>query len=320
MNKTLKNILIASGTAAVFAATTSHFVTKAFVSEAIDRKEPRILKKVRYKLSDGFRKTEAYENSKSASKKLESFITENIYIESFDGTVLAGHYYPCDNAERTVLAMHGWRSTWSMDFCAIADFWHESGCNILFAEQRAQGNSDGDEIGFGLTERFDCFEWINWLNENKSDTLPIYLAGVSMGASTVLMASGFDLPENVHGIIADCGFTSPDAIFKHISDRHLIIPYKLRKKHIDSICQQKLNTYAGSYSTLDALKNNTVPVLFIHGTADTFVPISMTYENYSACTAPKTLFTVPGAEHGMSYCQDKDGYEKTVLDFFEKYD
>jgi len=66
------------------------------------------------------------------------------------------------------------------------------------------------------------------------------------------------------------------------------------------------------------MQNCKVPILFIHGTDDNFVPIEMTYENYKACTAPKKLFIVPGAEHGMSYVMDKDGYENAVKLFWNE--
>ena len=88
------------------------------------------------------------------------------------------------------------------DFGTIADFWAENGCSVLYADQRGQNNSGGEYMGFGLVERYDVLDWINWAIEQCGKELPIYLAGVSMGATTVLMASGLELPDNVHGIAA----------------------------------------------------------------------------------------------------------------------
>ena len=217
--------------------------------------------------------------------------------------------------------MHGWRSSWTRDFGLAADFLHENGCHVLFVEQRGQNNSGGDHMGFGLTERYDCRDWIDWVNEQKGGTLPIYLYGISMGASTVLMTAGFPELKNVHGIIADCGYTSPHEIWKHVVNNNLHLNYnEWISKIADDICREKIQFGSRDYSCLVALENNKIPVLFIHGTDDDFVPIEMTYENYAACASPKKLFIVPGADHGMSYFMDREGYEAAGLDFWRQYD
>ena len=215
--------------------------------------------------------------------------------------------------------MHGWRSSWSQDFGTIAPFWFENDCAVLFAEQRGQGNSGGNYMGFGLLERYDCYDWINWVNERTDAKLPIYLGGISMGATTVLMTGGLELPNNVKGIAADCGFTSPHAIWKHVVESNFRIPYGIYSRAAKDLCKRKIKESA-NYSTVDALQNCKVPVLFIHGTDDNFVPINMTYENYKAYQGEKKLFIVPGAEHGMSYIVDKNGYEDAVKCFWYNYD
>lgn len=134
-----------------------------------------------------------------------------------------------------------------------------------------------------------------------------------MGATTVLMAAGLPLPSNVKGIIADCGFTSPEDIWKHVMEKNIHVPYHpIRRAMADSFCKKKIQSGAREYSTIEAMRHCRVPVLFVHGTDDHFVPIKMTYENYKACVAPKRLFVVPGAEHGMSYFLNKEAYEREV--------
>jgi fermentation-respiration switch protein FrsA (DUF1100 family) len=212
--------------------------------------------------------------------------------------------------------MHGWKSSWSNDFAMISEFWRANDCDIIYAEQRGQGNSGGDYMGFGLMERFDCFEWAKYISENYSKDIPIYLVGISMGASTVLMASNLGLPQNVRGIIADCGFTSPHAIFKHVVVNNLKIPYGVVGVFEDNLCRKKIRLGSKDYSTKMALRECNIPVAFIHGTDDHFVPVEMTYENYKICASPKKLLVVPGADHGLSYRIDKAAYEKFVLDFW----
>ena len=141
-----------------------------------------------------------------------------------------------------------------------------------------------------------------------------------MGATTVLMAAGEKLPKNVHGITSDCAFTSPQAILKHVANNNLHIAYGLYGGLVELLFRQKLQRAADEYSTVEALKENTIPVLLIHGANDHFVPVEMTYENYRACAGPKRLFIVPSAEHGMSFCEEEENYKNTVLSFWKEFD
>ena len=217
--------------------------------------------------------------------------------------------------------MHGWRSTWADDFGLIADFWHDNDCTVLYVEQRARGDSEGEYICFGLQERYDCLAWINYVNERTGGSLPIYLCGVSMGATTVLMTAGMKLPSTVKGIVADCGFTSPDQIWQYVAKNKIHIPYgRMTSNFANSISKEKIGLTADDYSTIEAMKECNVPVLFVHGTDDGFVPIEMTYQNYKACIAPKQLFVVPGAEHGMSYIENKLEYEQMFKKMWDDYD
>ena len=308
----------AAGLAGLCAA--SYSITHYLMRVAMDRKEPKSMTKTMGKLARAKNNKDLVSMLQAYSEKLEQTVTEEVEITAHDGTKLVGHWWPCANAKRVVIAMHGWRSTWSQDFGIVADHWHDNGCSILFAEQRGQNNSGGSYMGFGLTERYDCRDWAEWVNENTDTLLPIYLGGVSMGATTVLMAAGLDLPDNVAGIVADCAFTSPKAIWKHVVEHNLHLSYGLHSAAANDLCKKKIRMGAGEYSTTDALKNTTIPVLFIHGTDDHFVPVEMTYENYKACASEKQLLIVPGAEHAMSYLVDKNAYEDAVVAFWKKYD
>jgi len=216
--------------------------------------------------------------------------------------------------------MHGWRSSWSRDFGVIAPFWHDHGCSVLYAEQRGQGESEGEYMGFGMLERYDCLKWAQWANENNPDNLPIYLVGLSMGATTVLMTGDLELPENVRGIMADCGFTSAHDIWKHVAEENLHLHYGLYATAANDLCKKRISIGSRECSTVDVLKQCKVPVLFIHGADDNFVPVRMTYENYAACSSEKHLLIVPGADHAMSYCVEQDRYEKAAKDFWKTYD
>lgn len=325
MNKRTKKLLIGSGAAAAgicAMGAASYAATNYLVKIAMDRELPNVknLNKAKehvrgFKDSNGF-----YDRLESAGQLLESRCAETVTVHSFDGKRLVGHWYPTENAQRIIIAMHGWRSSWSKDFGVISEFWHDNRCSVLYVEQRGQNKSGGDYIGFGLLERYDCLEWVKWANQRNANNLPIYLCGVSMGATSVLMATGLELPDNVHGVIADCGFTSPHEIWKHVVENNLHLSYGIMTKTASDICKKKIRLGTKAYSAVDALENCTVPVLFIHGTDDHFVPVEMTYRNYKACASPKRLMIVPGADHGMSYAVDTPAYQKAVKDFWDEFD
>ncbi len=246
--------------------------------------------------------------------------TKAVTVTSADGTRLQGHWLPARNPKRIVIAMHGWRSDWMQDFGMVWEFFLRQGCSVLYAEQRGQNNSDGKYIGFGVLERHDCLEWTKWAVAQSGGTLPVYLAGVSMGATTVLMASDLALPEQVKGVIADCGFTSIQAIGNHVVKNNLHLHLPMTNRMMDSLCKKRLKVGAGEHTTMQSLKNTRLPVLLVHGQADSFVPVSMSYENYGCCRSSRELLVVPGADHGMSYYLEPKRYEDAVLRFWEKYD
>ena len=187
--------------ATAVASATAYLTTRLLTREALDRDEPRVFQKAGNLISGTQSGNAFQEELRKAAEKLAQKENETVEITGHDGVPLVGHWIPCENAKRVIIAMHGWRSAWYKDFGMVSNFWERNGCSVLYAEQRGQGNSGGDFIGFGPIERYDCLDWIHWVSKRCGTELPIYLCGVSMGATTVLMAAGLDLPENVHGIM-----------------------------------------------------------------------------------------------------------------------
>lgn len=318
--KVLKTSAVALGTAAV-ALGGAFGIADLFVSIALDRRPPKILDAVDRHIGGSKKKDDALTKSiQEAALCLQAHENEIVRITAHDGTPLVGHFIPAPQPRRVIIAFHGWRSKWYKNFGLQSKFWYEDGCSVLYVEQRGQNESGGAYMGFGMTERYDCLDWINFIIGKCGAELPIYLAGVSMGAATVLMASGLALPENVHGILADCGYTSPRAIFRHVAQKNLHIGYGVKGKIADEIYKHKLRMDPGACSAVQELRRATVPVLFIHGTADRFVPIEMTFENYLACASPKELLVVPGAGHTYCCAVDPERYRKTEEEFFAKWD
>ena len=308
--------IAAAGVTAVGAVT--YGTTGYLMKIAMDRKLPSIpyMDRAKKMLSGGMPDVHQLQDMAIAAQKLEATPHTVVMIEAHDGQQLVGHWFPNKRAKRVIVAMHGWRSGWSSDFGIVADFWNHNECSVLYCEQRGQGNSGGEYMGFGLIERHDCLSWCHWVNSYVQNQMPLYLVGVSMGATTVLMASDLDLPQNVCGIIADCGFTSPKDIWKYVAEHNLHLSYRIYGNAADRFCRRKLQVDSGSCNTMKCLKNAKAPVLLIHGTEDRFVPVEMTYQNYRACTSPKQLLIVPGAGHGMSYFVEQNRYQQAVKSFF----
>ena len=310
-------ILVAGLTAAGAA---SRGVTRHLVKVAVDRELPGGVSSRTRRRFKGSGDDAAFLNAmEEGGRRLAARTGRTVEILARDGVRLVGHWLPCSQPKRVVVAMHGWRSSWNRDFGMIADLLYDSGCSVLYAEQRGQGSSGGKYMGLGSLERWDCVDWARWA-EKQAGGLPVYLAGVSMGATTVLMAAGLGLPKAVRGIVADCGFTSPQEIGRHILGNNLHLSYERRIDAADGICRRKNRVGFCGCSSVEAMRKNKLPVLFIHGAKDSFVPVSMTYENYDACAGPKQLLIVPEADHGMSYYLAPERYQAALKAFWEKYD
>ncbi|MGN0335550.1 MAG: alpha/beta hydrolase [Lachnospiraceae bacterium] len=242
---------------------------------------------------------------------------ETVEITSFDGIRLMGKYYQVREGAPIVIFFHGYRCTGLRDGNGLLQLCRKNGYNTLIITQRAHGASGGRTITFGIRERYDCREWIRYCVKRFGSDQKIVLAGISMGASTILMAAGPDLPENVKGIMADCGFSSPKAILKAVI-KQMKLPVEITYR----ITRLGGKLFGGfdveEYSAVEAMKCCKTPVLLIHGDEDLFVPCSMSRECYEACSAKKRLLLIPRAGHGLSYCVDSGKYEEAVLQFLEE--
>jgi len=167
----------------------------------------------------------------------------------------------------------------------------------------------------GIREYRDCLSWLAFMQQHFSPEQKIILTGISMGAATVMMASDKSLPENVIGILADCGYNSPKAIIQTII-KGMGIPVWLGYPFVKLGAKVFGHFDLEETSPEEALKNCTVPVIFFHGETDDYVPCEMSRICYEACASRKKLVTVPGAGHGLSYPVDPEGYFCALREFF----
>ena len=246
---------------------------------------------------------------------------EHIELTARDGIRLCGYYLPAETqSDRLVIGLHGYTSEGLGSFAAHAHFFHEQGFDVLILDLRAHGQSEGEYIGFGVLDRYDCLDWINYVEERFGGKKRILLHGTSMGATTALMTLGFDnLTDNVKGVISDCAFTSPYDVFAHILKRDYHLPPFPVMNINNVMCRKKAGYGFNDYSTLTALRKTDRPVLIIHGASDNFVPLRMSRENAEACAAPHEFVIVPNAGHGASYYENTGLYEEEELRFIENY-
>ncbi len=243
---------------------------------------------------------------------------ENVEITSHDGIKLCGKYFHVRDDAPVEIGFHGYKSNSMRDFCGGAELCFEKGINLLLVDQRAHGKSGGRTISFGVNERLDCKKWVNYVSERFGKDTKIILTGVSMGASTILMASELDIDKNVRCIVADCPYSDQSKIIKRICAKRKYSPrfvYPFIKFSAKVFGRFNLE----SCSPLAAVKKTKIPILFIHGLSDGYVPSEMSKELYDACASEKQLLFVPGADHAMSFATDENKYRKTVFDFYDKH-
>ena len=245
---------------------------------------------------------------------------ENIFLPSYDGLRLHGRLLQQPGAKGTILLFHGYRSSWVIDFSIVLPYYFSLGYNLLAVDERAHGESEGTYITFGVRERHDVATWVAYAAMHFGPAHPLILDGLSMGAATVLLASDLELPPSVRGIIADCGFSSPYEIMKSVFRAHCRwLPAGPFLALTDVFTRLFAGFSLKGASTLDAVAKTKLPILFIHGTGDTFVPCSMTQAAYDACAAPKQLVLVPDAGHGCSYLVDRPRVQAALAAFLSKY-
>lgn len=252
-----------------------------------------------------------------ARQWLRDHNAQEVSVQSFDGLTLRGQWVPAPEPKATIILFHGYHTHYIHDFAGIFSLYRSMGLNLLLVRQRAHGESGGRYITFGVRERKDVLRWVEFHNRaHGMDN--VFLGGMSMGASTVLFAAGEDLPPNIRGITADCGFSSPAEILGHIIRKDFHLPPKLVLPLMEVWARALGGFSFWECDSRKTLSRSEVPVLFIHGKADTFVPSQMSQAGYDVCADRSELHLVEGAGHGRSYLCDPDGLTRALADFFNR--
>jgi dipeptidyl aminopeptidase/acylaminoacyl peptidase len=252
---------------------------------------------------------EQWANETKALEKQEFSIT------SFDGLTLYGNFYEYQNGAPIEIMFHGYRGSALRDLSGGVQRCFKLKRSALIVDQRAAEKSDGNVISFGVNEHKDCLKWIDFAINHFGSDVKLILTGISMGASTVMMAAGHNLPQNVIGVLADCGYSNQKHIIQKEIERR-----KLPKEASYFFVKAGAKIF-GHFDLEEitpeaALKKCTVPVIFFHGENDQFVPCEMSRICYDACNSKKMLITIENAGHGLSYPVAPEKYVAALKEFF----
>lgn len=250
-------------------------------------------------------------------KESETIPHEELSIRSYDGIRLYGRYYAMKNDAPLVIFFHGYHGVSAWDGYGFFKICRNNGINLLMIDERAHGKSESDIITFGLKERHDCKLWTEYAIKRFGENTDIILAGVSMGAASVLMASELGFPQNVRYIISDCGYSEPAAIIKE-TIKMMKLPVKPLYYFVNLGAKLFGHFDLEETTAVNAVKKVKIPVLFIHGRCDNIVPVYMCEELYQNCAGRKEMVLIEGANHANSAMTDYAAYEKAVMEFVGK--
>ena len=258
----------------------------------------------------------AREETKSFLEKSDGFKVKSTSDDGYE--LIAACFRQAEpEGKPWVILLHGYTG-WKEEMYHYAAKYYEKGFNILCPDLRCQGESDGDFIGMGWTDRYDVLDWIGKITDSYPDA-EIVLHGESMGASCAVMMSGMELPDNIKCVISDCAFTDSVSMFRKQLRDWFSIP------DIGFIGSARLwLRIRGGYdlkeaSTINEIKKSDTPTLFIQGDQDRIVPVSSAEELYDSLNAEKDIMIVEGAGHAQSCYKDPDAYYDRVFGFIDRF-
>lgn len=244
---------------------------------------------------------------------------ESADIISFDGLRLHADFLRGESGTKvTMIFCHGYKSEAAFDFAAMYDFYRSLGYNLVYLNMRAHGKSGGKYIGFGVLDRFDVQSWAKKVAELFPDT-SIFLHGMSMGAASILQSADLELDPAVCGIIADCGFSSTNEVFRNLVGGLYHLP---ATPFVDIF--EAVNRMTAGYGFTDAdsvrsMERSRLPLAYICGDCDRYVPLDMAMRIYNACVQDKVLLIAEGAGHAASFMTENEKYRNLITEFINTH-
>lgn len=251
-------------------------------------------------------------NSENALK--DTFILSNSGIRLHAYHLAASH-----PTKKTAVLVHGYTDN-AVRMLMIAQLYNQKlGYNVLLPDLQNSGLSGGDHFQMGWLDRIDVMKWMDVANKTFGDSTKMVVHGISMGAATTMMVSGEKQASYVKCYIEDCGYTSVWDEFTHKLKDGFGLPSFPLMNITSYLCKQKYGWSFKDASALEHVKKCELPMLFIHGDADTYVPTRMVNELFASKQGDKELWIVPGAIHAMSYRDNTQEYTERVKNFTDRY-
>ena len=260
---------------------------------------------------------EAKEQMKLENNKWLEENASDVYIES---KKLRLHSYEVKAKKESkvwVIAVHGYTDSAYFMVGAAKQFLNY-GYNVLMPDLRAHGKSEGRYIGMGWPDRLDLMQWIDYLIATYGN-IKIILYGISMGAATVMMTSGERLPSNVRVVIEDCGYTSAWEEFAYELKTLFHMPTFPALYNANLITKIRAGYSLKKASAIKQIKKSKLPMLFIHGDQDKFVPFYMLDKLYESANCKKEKLVIKNAGHAEAQWIEPEKYWHTVRKFIKKY-
>lgn len=249
---------------------------------------------------------------------LETADRQTLTAQTADGyRLVAEEFHPEAQSSRWVLLLHGYTG-WKEAMYPIAMEYVQRGFHALVPDMRCQGESEGDFIGMGWTDRLDNMIWISHILEEDPQA-QIVIQGQSMGAACALLMSGEELPENVKAVVSDCAYSDAYEMFEKQMWEWFHLPSFPLLPLANLMLQLRGGYDLKNASPIEAVADSRIPTLFIHGLEDEMIDPQMTRDLYEAASCPKQLLLVEGAGHAQSQDKDPQLFYGTIFEFLEQY-
>jgi alpha-beta hydrolase superfamily lysophospholipase len=266
------------------------------------------------------RKPMHVERCREGYREFDAMEKENVWIESFDHHKLHGYFIKNKKEKKVVISFHGYNTEARKEY-PLHHSYYSDGYTVLIVDQRGVGRSRGGFITMGLLERWDCLRWIDYVVGRYGGDVEILLDGLSMGASTIMMAAQDIRAPQVKGMIVNCGFDSCTDQLAYTITKLMHLPLvpvlPTVKLYAKLLAKYDMDAITAGAS----LAKSDIPLLMIHGAKDTFVP----YENLAKIFAQakaehKKMVPCEHAAHGISRFEDRELFDREICGFLSELD
>ncbi|MFA5668859.1 MAG: alpha/beta hydrolase [Balneolaceae bacterium] len=273
-----------------------------------------ITKKAKFTSQECFKRVEKQKLYSRA--KFDNLSKKNIVIKNSEGFKLHGCYieqFPHSN--KVIILVHGYTRTHTMSlrFC---DLYLRQGFNILAIDQRAHGNSDGEYTSYGFYEKHDIEQWVKWVTRQKGTDAIIGLHGISLGAGTSL--EYLHINQHVKFVVADCPYSNLEQLIRYQIKHLYKAPVFIFYHTIHFFVKLHAKFRFQDVNPIGAVAQSEIPIMFIHGSRDRFIPPQMSHDLFNAKQKGiKRLWIAEGGRHTKAYICNRNGYEQEVTLFLE---